>query len=91
MTLKALHRKMMVMSGSHVINSKFEHGRKNEVIYCKVMSNSHFVSFQFNNDDISLKKTFSTKSLSEFSNHDPDSFCHDLIRYVFSPLNLHKH
>jgi hypothetical protein len=72
---KELHRKVMVMSGSYEINSEFEHGRKNEVIYCKVIPNSHFFSFQFNNDDISLMKTFSTKPLSEFSNHDPDEIC----------------
>jgi hypothetical protein len=71
---KGLHRNMMVMKIYHAINSKFEHGRKNEVICCKVMSNSHFVSFQFNNDDISLKKTLSIKPLSESSNHNPDKF-----------------
>jgi hypothetical protein len=91
---EALHRKMMVMSGSYVINSELEHRRKNEVMCCKVMimSNSHFVSFQFN--DIYLKETFFVKPLSQFSNHDPDKFLsnHDpMIRYLFSPLNLHKH
>jgi hypothetical protein len=57
---EALHCKVMVMSGSHVINSKFEPRMKNETLHRKVMimSNSHFVSFQFKNDDISLKKTF---------------------------------
>jgi len=72
---KALHRKMMVISRSHVINSKFECGRENEVIYYMVMSNSHFVSFQFKNNDIYLKKTFLTKSLSQFTDPGPDKIC----------------
>jgi hypothetical protein len=71
------HCKVMVMSGSLVINSKSEPIMKNETFHREVMviSNSHFVSFQSENDDISLKKTFSTKHNSKFSNYDHDEVC----------------
>ena len=69
---------MMTPSGS---NLQIE--GHNEVIDFKVIPNYHFVPSQFINDDIVLKNSFSTESLSQFCNHIPDK-----IHFSYDPHEI---
>ena len=74
---------MVTTSRSDVINSKLQIEGQNEVISFKLIPNCHFVPPQFINDDIVLKNSFSTKSLSQFFNHIPDK-----IHFSYDPHEI---
>ena len=60
---------MMTTSRSNVINSKLQIEGHNEVIDFKVIPNCHFVPSQLINDDVVLKNSFFTESISQLFNH----------------------
>ena len=63
---------MMTTSRSDVINYKLQIEGQNEVISFKVIPNCHFVPSQLINDDVVLKNSFFTESLSQLFNHITD-------------------
>ena len=74
---------MITTTGSDVINYKLQIEEQNKVISFKVIPNCHFVPPQFINDDIVLKNSFSTESLSQFFNHIPDK-----IHFSYDPHGI---
>ena len=74
---------MITTSGSNVINSKLQTEGHNEVIDFKVIPNCHFVPSQLINDDVVLKNSFFTESLSQFFNHITDK-----IHFSYDPHEI---